>query len=55
MKIISITPFTKKVLSLASDASPYGKALAKVVKGVLKVKIVFKKLFIHIYKGHDKF
>ena len=32
MKIISITPFTKKVLLLAVNSLPYGKASAKVVK-----------------------
>ena len=32
MKIISITPFTKKVLLLAVNSLSYGKASAKVVK-----------------------
>ena len=41
MKIISITPFTKKVLSLADNSLPYGKASAKVVKDVLKDKFIF--------------
>ena len=41
MKIISITPFTKKVLSLADNSLPYGKASAKVIKDVLKDKFIF--------------
>ena len=32
MKIISITPFTKKVLLLADNSLSYGKVSAKVVK-----------------------
>ena len=43
MKIISITPFTKKVLSLADNSLSYGKASAKVVKDVLTVKFILKK------------
>ena len=41
MKIISITPFTKKVLFLADNSLSYGKASAKVVKDVLKDKFIF--------------
>ena len=44
MKIISITPFTKKVLLLAVNSLPYGKASAKIVKDVLKGKLILKEL-----------
>ncbi len=44
MKIISITPFTKKVLFLADCTQTYGKALAKVVKGVQNIKLIEEKL-----------